>query len=45
MDGGATKPPTPRLAAVEAVEQAPARHEVGDTAAGRGGSGGASPRT
>jgi hypothetical protein len=43
--GGATKPPTPRLAAVEAAEQAPARHEAADAAAGRGGGGGASPRT
>jgi hypothetical protein len=41
-DGGATKPPTPRLAAVEAAEQAPERHEAADTAAGRGGDGGAS---
>jgi hypothetical protein len=42
---GAMKPPTPRLATMEAAEQAPARHEVGDTMAGRGGGGGASPRS
>jgi hypothetical protein len=43
--GDATKPPTPRLATVEAAEQAPARHEAADAVAGRGGGGGASPRT
>jgi hypothetical protein len=45
MDGDATKPLTPWLATVDAAEQAPVRHKVGDTAAGRGGGGGASPRT
>jgi hypothetical protein len=42
---GATEPPTPRLAVVEAAEQAPAHHEAVDTAAGRGGDDGASPIT
>jgi hypothetical protein len=42
---GATESPTPRLAVVEAAEQAPARHEAADTAAGRGGDDGASPIT
>jgi hypothetical protein len=42
---GATKPPTSRLAMVEVAEQALARHEAADATAGRGGGGGASPRT
>jgi hypothetical protein len=45
LAGGATKPLTPRLDAVEAAEQAPARHEAADTAAGRGGGGGGSHGT
>jgi hypothetical protein len=45
IDGGATKPSTPRLAAVEAAEQAPVHQEAADTVVGRTGGGGASPKT